>query len=227
MPSPHSYYLIGKPLTEGEVPGTSMGSVIVVGWIQKFLKLGLQTIFLAPSRPILLLMDGHASHFSPLFVNRAIEENVIAFCLPPHSTHKAQPLDKGVFGPLKHSWREECHTYILNNPGRVVTRYSFSAVFERAWMKSMIPSNILGGFQTTGIYPTDYYAVIPKSPEKSPPSICKRTGLSIPLFTPVRQSLTPCHHSTYDDVSHMSTICGILPDESSSSAGMSIYTLAL
>ena len=86
----------------------------------------------------------------------------------------------------------------------------------------MTPSNILGGFKTTVIYPTDGYAV-----EKSPPSICKRTGLFIPLFTPVRQSLTPCHRSTYDDVSHMSTICGILPDESSSSAGMSIYTLAL
>ena len=107
-------------------------------------------VYAPPSRPILLLMDGHASHFSPLFINRAIEENVIvsAYLL----IARIKPLDKGVFEPLKCSWREECHTYILNNPGRVVNRYSFSAVFKRAWMKSMTPSNILGGFKTTGIY---------------------------------------------------------------------------
>ena len=53
-----------------------------------------------PSRPLLLLIDGHMSHFSPTFVNRAAEEEVVVFCLPPHSTHKTQPLNKGVFGPL-------------------------------------------------------------------------------------------------------------------------------
>ena len=62
---------------------------------------GLLTIFFlvyAPlARPLLLLMDGHLSHFSPLFVNKTAEEQVIVFCLPPHSTHKTQPLDKGVF----------------------------------------------------------------------------------------------------------------------------------
>ena len=77
-------------------------------------------------------MDGHSSHFSPLFVNKTAEEQVIVFCLPPHSTHKTQPLDKGVFSPLKRAWREECHSYILANPGKVVTRFQFSFLFGRA-----------------------------------------------------------------------------------------------
>jgi hypothetical protein len=49
----------------------------------------------------LLIMDGHSSH---------ITANVIAFCmrnsidlliLPPHCSHILQPLDVGVFAPLK------------------------------------------------------------------------------------------------------------------------------
>ena len=83
----------------------------------------------APPTRLLLLMDGHSSHFSPLFMNRAAKEQLIVFCLPPHSIHKTQPLDKGVFGPMKRAWREECHTYLLNNPGKVVTRYQFSSLF--------------------------------------------------------------------------------------------------
>ena len=205
-----------KPeLTEGEVPGTMYG-LSSSGWMDaEIFEAWFANHFLVYVPPILLLMDGHASHFSPLFVNRAIEEDIIVFCLPPNSTHKTQPLDKGVFGPLKRTWREECHTYVLTNPGKVVTKYSFSSVFKRAWMKSMIPSNILGGFKTTGIYPTNRYAVIPKNPEKSPPSICKRTKLFVPLFTPVRQS----HHSQIDDTSVVSAPLD-QDENSSSSTGM-------
>ena len=119
------------------------GEILSRGFIIPFL------VYAPPARPILLLMDGHSSHFSPVFINKAAEEQVIVFCLPPHSTHKAQPLDKGVFGPFKRAWREECHTYMLENPGKLVTRYQFSYLFGQA----MIPLNIIAGFPVTGVYP--------------------------------------------------------------------------
>ena len=53
-------------------------------------------------------MDGHSSHFQPDVINQAAAEGVIMFCLPPHTTHLTQPLDKGCFGLLKAYWREEC-----------------------------------------------------------------------------------------------------------------------
>ena len=64
-----------------------------------------------------------------------------------------QPLDKSVFGPLKRAWREECHEYLSNNPGKVITRYQFSYLFGRTWKKGMIPHNIMKGFEVTGILP--------------------------------------------------------------------------
>ena len=91
-------------LTIDEVPGTMYG-LSESGWIDcKVFDSLFTSHFLAyalPTRPLLFLMDGHSSNFSPLFVNRAAKEQVIVFCLPPHSMHKTQPLDKGVFEPIK------------------------------------------------------------------------------------------------------------------------------
>ena len=71
-----------------------------------------------------------------------------------------QPLEKGIFGPLKKAWREECHEYLSSNPGKVITRYQFSYLFGRTWKKGIIPHNIIKGFEVTGIYPVNRYKII-------------------------------------------------------------------
>ena len=88
-----------KPeMTVGEVPGTMYG-LSSSGWIDtELFELWFAHHFLAhapPVRPLLLLLDGHSSHFQPSFVRRAAEEQVIVFCLPPHTKYLTQPLDKG------------------------------------------------------------------------------------------------------------------------------------
>ena len=74
-------------------------------------------------------------------------------------------------------------------------------------MRAITPWNITCGFKVTGIYTTDHYRVLPKSPPR-PPTLCEQTGLKfIPLFTPLRRSscsLTPTSYShtitiQYDD----------------------------
>ena len=47
------------------------------------------------ARPLRLLLDGHSTHNQPEVVRLAREKKVIILCLPPHATHKAQPLDCG------------------------------------------------------------------------------------------------------------------------------------
>jgi hypothetical protein len=49
----------------------------------------------------LLLCDDHDSHISTQFVSFCIDHNIILFLLPLHSSHLLQPLDVGVFGPIK------------------------------------------------------------------------------------------------------------------------------
>ena len=44
-------------------------------------------------RPILLVLDGHSTHYQPELIKYAKENQVILLCLPPHTTHESQPLD--------------------------------------------------------------------------------------------------------------------------------------
>ena len=180
-----------KPeLTFGEVPGTMYG-LSSSGWIDSEIFDGwFQNHFLAyapGSRPILLLLDGHSSHFNPVTIRRAAEEKVIIFCLPPHTTHKTQLLDKGCFSPLKSYWKDECNNYLRRNPGKVITRFQFSEIFAKAWYRGMTITNVVNGFKTTGIFPFNPRQLIPeKSIELSSPiSLCRETGLKyIPLYSP-------------------------------------------
>lgn len=155
------------------MPGTFYG-LSNNGWIDTDLfNMWFTEHFLAyapPLRPLLLLLDGHSSHYQPQFVYRAAEEQIIVFCLPPHTTHLTQPLDKGCFGPLKIAWRQKCQDYLSSNPGKVVTRYQFSSLFSSAWSEAMTMSNIRSGFRVCGIYPFNRDVLVPSekpSPMKS------------------------------------------------------------
>ena len=70
-------------------------------------------------RPLLLLLDGHSTHYQPEVINLALENDVIVLCLPPHATHATQPLDCGVFSPLKAQWSKICHDFLKKNPGKI------------------------------------------------------------------------------------------------------------
>ena len=151
-----------KELTKGEVPGASYG-LSNKGWMDgELFKDWFVGHFLsyAPScRPLLLLLDGHSSHFCPEVIRTAAAEGTIVFALPPHTTHLSQPLDKGAFAPLKIEWRKAVQNFIFKNPGRQITRYDFSALFAKAWSNAMTLPNIVAGFRVTGVYPFNRNAV--------------------------------------------------------------------
>ena len=134
-------------------------------------------------------MDGHSSHFNPTTVRRADEENIILFCLPPHTTHLTQPLDKSVFGVLKKYWREKCHDYITRNPGRVVSKYQFSTLFSASWYRAMTVRNIVAGFKITGVYPFNPNAIVIQDGSHESASVAESTLIAyIPLFSPPKRN---------------------------------------
>ena len=149
-------------MATGEIPGTVYGfskngwtnSIIFDSWFKKlFLR------YAPASRPIILFMDGHTSHYFPDTVAFAAENGVILFLLPPNTTHLTQPLDKGVFGPFKQHWKRVCHDFKTTHPGKVICDYNFGRLFSKAWLESMTTSNIVAGFHTTGIYPVNRDAI--------------------------------------------------------------------
>ena len=70
------------------------------GWIMKYLffewfKMFVQMI--PPSKPVLLVLDGHGSHITIDVIEYARENKIHMLCLPSHTSHVLQPLDVGVF----------------------------------------------------------------------------------------------------------------------------------
>ena len=148
--------------TKGEVPCTLYG-MSGKGWTDmELFSFWMKDLFLPnipPARPVLLLLDGHSSHYEPDTIRCAAEEGVVILCLPPHTTHVSQPLDVSFFKPLKLYWSEVCHRYMQDNPGRVVTKYQFSSLFAAAWYKAIRPQTFISGFRKVGVCPFDSTAI--------------------------------------------------------------------
>ena len=53
------------------------------------------------SPSVILFFDGHYSHINLDVINVARKYNIILVTLPPNTTHALQPLDIGVFAPMK------------------------------------------------------------------------------------------------------------------------------
>jgi DDE superfamily endonuclease len=67
-------------------------------WLQKVFEL--HTKSKAGRGWHILIVDGHLSHVNIGFLNWALEYCIIIYIMPLHSTHKLQPLDVSLFGPL-------------------------------------------------------------------------------------------------------------------------------
>ena len=115
--------------TKGEVISTRYG-LSSNGWVDTDLSKSWLTNHLLKyamrSRPLLLVLDGHGTHYQPALIKYAKENQVILLYLPPHTTHKSQPLDASVFKPLKKNWNNAYHRIMEQNPGKVITKYNFS-----------------------------------------------------------------------------------------------------
>ena len=114
-------------MTKGEVPGSIYG-LSHNGWITReiFCQCFEHFLLSIPSvRPVILMLDGHSSHYCPKTICMAAEQQIILCALPQHTTHKTQPLDRGCFAPLKVAWRDICHRFCTQNPGRTVSQCDF------------------------------------------------------------------------------------------------------
>ena len=106
-----------------------------------------------PNQWRLLIMDGHSTHVDVDFVMAALSNKVFLYYLPPHHSHVAQPLDVGVFGPLKHHYREYYNRHATGYEGAAIEKQLFIKAYEYAYLKEFTPSNIAGAWRKAGLIP--------------------------------------------------------------------------
>ncbi|KAJ4451383.1 hypothetical protein ANN_02845 [Periplaneta americana] len=106
--------------------------------------------------PALLIMDGHLTHTKNFdVIIRARENNVTIITIPPHCSHKLQPLDVSFMAPLNPFYIAAIEKFMRNNPGRSVTQFQVSKLFGEAYLKAATPSTAISGFRKCGIIPFD------------------------------------------------------------------------
>lgn len=102
----------------------------------------------------LLLVDGHSSHVNLDFLDYADRNRIIVLVLPPHATHRLQPLDVGLFSPLSRAYFLEVSNYSASGQGFVsMSKRLFYRFFKNAWEVSFTKSNIEAAWRATGIWP--------------------------------------------------------------------------
>jgi len=146
-----------ESMLNGTPPG-SVGAAQPTGWITKelfieWLKHFVQAARCSKDRRVLLCMDNHASHISLEAIEYAKANGIVIITFPPHTSHKLQPLDKTVYGPLKKCYNLECSKWMLNNPGRTITIHDIGKLLGDSYPRAVTPSNIISSFKVTGISP--------------------------------------------------------------------------
>lgn len=106
----------------------------------------------------LLILDNHASHLHPNVIEFAIDNGVILLTLPPHCSHRMQPLDVSVFGPFNTYYASAMESFHMHYPGVFVKLKDIGKFVNEAFNRSMTPSNIQSGFRKPGIYPFNKHA---------------------------------------------------------------------
>ena len=98
--------------------GTTNGS----GWMQEEDFLLYVKHFTKHVRPsldhaILLTLDNHGSHLSIQVFDFCEANGITLLSFPPHTLHKLQPLERGVFGPSKKAINSVCGSWMMRKPG--------------------------------------------------------------------------------------------------------------
>jgi hypothetical protein len=100
----------------------------------------------------LLIIDGFSGHTTIEFLEYCIKYDIIVGIFPPHSTHLLQPLDRGVFQPMKNKHQKSVRNHIAI--GEICfNRNDFIAAFKDIYEHGFTRHHIINGFEASGLYP--------------------------------------------------------------------------
>ncbi|XP_072384656.1 uncharacterized protein [Diabrotica undecimpunctata] len=134
-----------------EAPVGTVGGANSSGWSNESLFLQLLKHFkchVQPSieGPVILLLDNHDSHVNIPVIQFCPKNSITLVTFHPDTSHKLQPLDRTVFGPLKTYYNTACSEWVLMHPGQPVSIYDVAELIGKAFPKAFCPSNILKRF---------------------------------------------------------------------------------
>jgi hypothetical protein len=109
---------------------------------------------------VILFFDGLYSHISLDVIKVARKYNVALVTLTPNTTHATQPLDAGVFGPMKKGWEKILAEQRRKTHGRAVDKAVFPGLIKKLTETVVKPCHFQNSFKGAGLYPEPMAAAI-------------------------------------------------------------------
>ena len=116
----------------------------------------------------ILVCDGHESHVTSSFLAHCLQNRIHVTLLPPHTSHLLQPLDVGIFGPLKTAL-SRCLDPLFRTGIPLIQKVEWMERYIEARAKAFTKSNIEGGWRGAGLSPFYPQKVLRKVISTTPP----------------------------------------------------------
>jgi len=108
-----------------------------------------------PSKKCLLIVDGHSTHISVDAIEFAMNHGIEMICLPPHTSHRLQPMDTHLNKNLKKQWSSNLKSFLISADKCQLTRADFHKVFNNSWKVATAKRSLMmDAFEYCGLYPT-------------------------------------------------------------------------
>jgi hypothetical protein len=109
----------------------------------------------------LLIVDGHGSHVTLKFFEKCFQKRIVLAVLPPHATHRLQPLDVGMFRPFAMKYSLCLDQWINDRMGTITfSKREFFTVFWPAFLQSFTEKNINSAWAKAGIFPRNAESIV-------------------------------------------------------------------
>ena len=122
---------------------------LFITWLKHFQKI----VNASNENPKIIILDGHHSHKTLEAVTFCRANGIYLITLPPHCTHRMQPLDVNYFKSLKHNYTNQCDNWMTTHHGKRISQYEMAAIFGRAYIRASTPDKGVKGFEKCGIWP--------------------------------------------------------------------------
>ncbi|XP_046684553.1 uncharacterized protein LOC124370309 [Homalodisca vitripennis] len=124
---------------------------LFLDWLQHFKSVCKPT----EDEPVLLVLDNHGSHISVDSYTFCRKNHIHILSIPPHTSHKIQPLDVSFYAPLKSAFKKKCDKFMRANVYQKITPYDIAHIFNQAYMNVATIEKAISGFESTGIHPVN------------------------------------------------------------------------
>ncbi len=128
--------------------GWMKGSAFVA-WLAEFDRF---VEWLSIERPVVLFIDGHASHITIDAARFCRDHGIIYHLLVINASFVLQPFDVGIYSELKTNWRKAVSLWAVTNLNSNVDKRTFPAIFKTAWQGIMQASYAVRAFKHAGIF---------------------------------------------------------------------------